>query len=96
MIYGVYSMRDVKTGFMTPTLDANDESATRNFCHSIVNAPDTILFTYATDFSLYRIADFDSDTGRMIPFDLPELVFEGSNALRNMQREVTRDARSSD
>ncbi|UPW40973.1 nonstructural protein [Sigmofec virus UA08Rod_5899] len=86
MMYGVFSVRDVKTGFMTPTIDQNDDSAARNFYHAVVST-DGILQTYASDFSLYRIADFDSDTGRMIPFDIPEMIAEGAHALRVLGKE---------
>lgn len=66
MIYGLYAIRDVKTGFMTPVMEANDASAVRNFAHSIQSS-EGILFTFAQDFSLYHIADFNAETGHIAP-----------------------------
>lgn len=66
MIYGLYAMRDVKTGFMTPVVEVNDDAAVRNFTHTIRQS-EGILYTFNQDFSLYRIGDFDSDTGRVAP-----------------------------
>lgn len=82
MIYSVYAIRDVKTGFMTPTIEVNDDTAIRNFSHAVVNS-DNILFSFAKDFSLYRLAAFDSDTGAITSEPLPKLVYEAADAIRN-------------
>lgn len=82
MNLGVYCMRDVKTGFMTPTFDVNDQTAIRNFSHSVVNS-DSILFSFAKDFSLYKLGEFDSDSGCIIPLDLPKHLYEAADAVRN-------------
>lgn len=66
MIFGVYAMRDIKTGFMTPSLDPNDDAAVRNFYHAVSQSAG-VLFTFPVDFSLYRIGSFDSDTGVLVP-----------------------------
>lgn len=63
MIYGLYSMRDAKTGFMAPTLEPNDESAIRNFHHAVQMADSSLLKTHPQDFSLYLVGRFDSDHG---------------------------------
>lgn len=86
MIYGVYSIRDIKTGFMSPTIEQNDDSAARNFYHAVANS-EGILFTFASDFSLYHIANFDSDTGVIDPGIPPVLVAEGVNAMRVLGKE---------
>lgn len=79
MIYGLYSIRDVKTGFMTPVMEANDDSAARNFYHAVQNS-DGILFTFAQDFTLYKVAEFDSATGEIIPVSPIAHVADGSAA----------------
>lgn len=66
MKYGVYSMRDNKTGFLTPTLDQNDQSAIRNFEHACQNT-DSLFFTHPGDYSLWKIADYETDTGELFP-----------------------------
>lgn len=82
MLYNVYSIRDVKTGFMTPTIEVNDDTAIRNFSHAVVNS-DNILFSFAKDFALYRIGSFDSDSGVLSSENLPKLVYEAAEAIRN-------------
>ena len=66
MTYGIYAVRDVKTGFLSPTLDVNGDSAIRNFEHAVHRA-DSLFYTHASDYSLYRIGDYDTDTGTIIP-----------------------------
>lgn len=80
MVYGVYSIRDIKTGFMTPSMDVNDASAARNFYHAVVKS-EGILFTYASDFALYKLADFDSESGSIFPLPVPAHIADGSQAL---------------
>lgn len=86
MIYGLYSIRDVKTGFMTPVMEANDQSAQRNFYHSIWNS-DGILFSFGQDFSLYRLADFNSETGQIVPLVPIVQVADGAAALAAMRKD---------
>lgn len=90
MIYGVYSIRDAKTGFMSPVIEVNDAAAARNFFHS-VSTSEGILFTYASDFSLYLIGKFDSDSGVLEPAVPRILVAEGSHALRVLKEEAEKD-----
>lgn len=87
MIYGVYSIFDTKTGFMTPTIEVNDDSAIRNFSHAVVNS-DGILYSFSQDFQLYRIGDFNSDTAALGQCSPTKLLITGSDALRSMMKEV--------
>lgn len=86
MIYGLYSMRDIKTGFMTPVLEANDEAATRNFYHTIWNS-EGILYSFAQDFTLYKVGSFDAETGAVVPFTPVIQVADGAAALLAMRKE---------
>lgn len=80
MNYFLYSIRDLKTGFMSPAMEMNDAAAARNFTHAVLHS-DGILYSHAQDFSLFRIAEFDSDSGVVSPVVPPVLVLEGSMAL---------------
>lgn len=80
MTYGVYSIRDVKTGFMSLTLDVNDLAAQRNFSHAVLNATD-LMQSHPQDFSLYHLADYDSDTGKITPLSLPQQLLEAQSVL---------------
>lgn len=76
MIFGIYAIRDSKTGFMPPTYDQNDASAMRNFAHA-VQTSGTILNTHSQDFELYKLGTFDSLDGHIIVLDVKELIAEG-------------------
>lgn len=101
MIYGIYSIRDAKTGFMTPSIDINSDSAIRNFAFSLIGVP-TVISTFAKDFDLYQLGSFDTDSGRLVPLDVPMYIMSGpaAMALGESLREVSErggnpDARSS-
>lgn len=71
MIKPVYSIRDELVGFGGVTVDSNDASAARGFRESISRV------TTPQDYSLYHVADFDDQTGEMIPVSPPALVYRG-------------------
>uniref|UniRef100_A0AAU8B2K7 Nonstructural protein n=1 Tax=Dulem virus 139 TaxID=3145616 RepID=A0AAU8B2K7_9VIRU len=81
MNFKVYSIRDVKTGFMSPTFEINDAVAMRNFEHAVQNSG-TVLFTHAGDFSLFCIGTFDSDSGRLMPLELPIEIMSGASCVK--------------
>lgn len=62
MIYGVYSIRDSKTGFLSLMLDQNDNSAMRNFQHACANAQ-SLFFTHPSDYDLCKLGTFESSNG---------------------------------
>lgn len=79
MIYGVYSIRDMVAGtFMSPTIDTNDNCAKRNF-EQIATATRGMVNFRPSDFSLYKVADFDVETGLMIPITPVELIMSGDS-----------------
>lgn len=81
MKFGVYCVRDVKAGFQTPAVQVNDAVAVRGFVSAVLNS-DSVLFTHAQDFALYKLGDFDADNGRLIPLDLPVELMQASSALQ--------------
>lgn len=86
MMLNVYSIRDVRSGFLTPTVEQNDYIAARNFANAIMESKG-VLFTHASDFQLFRIGEFDSDKGVLIPAQLHELISDGAEVLRSMQQQ---------
>lgn len=78
MIFSVYAIRDVKTGFLTPTFEVNDQVAVRNFSHAVMSG-NTILDTFSKDYALYRIGRYDADRGLLLPEELPRLLLEASD-----------------
>lgn len=80
MLYNVYSVRDVHTGFLSPTYEVNDNAAKRNFAHA-VNQPDSLLYSHAKDYSLYFVGQYDTDTGNLVPASPVRVVCEASSLL---------------
>lgn len=80
MKFGIYCVRDVKSGFQTPTAQVNDAVAVRGFASAVINS-DSVLFTHASDFALYKVGEFDSDSGRITPLELPVELMQASAAL---------------
>lgn len=87
MIYSIYSIRDLKTGFLQPTLDINDASAIRNFEHAVLQNEDSLFFSHPEDYSLFYLGSFDSETGEILAQDVDrtELV----SAAECMRRAVS-------
>ena len=81
MKFGMYCVKDAKTGFMTPVVEQNDAAALRNFSHA-VNQFDSIMHDSPNDFSIFKVADFDTDSG-IIAIPNPILVADASEVLRN-------------
>lgn len=74
MKFPVYSIRDVHTGFMSPTIDQNDAAATRNFGHAVMQSA-SLMNSHPKDYALYHIGEFNSDNGEIVPC-MPELVVD--------------------
>ena len=81
MIFGLYSIRDVKTGFLTPVAEQSKEVAVRNFAHAVKRA-DSLFFTFANDYSLYKIAEYDSDSGLVKSLVCPEHVADATEFVK--------------
>lgn len=80
MKYNVYAVRDIKTGFLTPTLDQNDVSAARNFEHAVLNNRDSLFFSHPEDYALFCVGSFDTDSGELLP-QLPVEVLSAANVM---------------
>lgn len=73
MIYGIYSVRDSATGFLNISLDVNDKAAIRNFGHACKNT-DSLFFTHSSDYTLYKLGEFDTDNGEIINEAIPKRI----------------------
>lgn len=80
MKYPVFSIRDVKTGFMSPTIDQNAPAAMRNFEHAVLNSA-SLMNSHPKDYQLYKIGEFDTDTGALIPCELVEHICDATDVL---------------
>ena len=79
MKYPIYSIRDAKTGFMSPTVDMNDPAAVRNFEHALRNSA-SLMNSHPNDYSLFRIGEFDTETGAVTAC-LPANIADASSVL---------------
>ena len=72
----VYAIHDEFTGFGSPFVDVNDASAQRNFAFAINNNGDTMTFS-PKDYALYKLGEFDHESGAFEPLPCPLLVVRG-------------------
>lgn len=77
MKYGCYVIKDIKAGYLTPMFDQNDATAMRNFQRATMNTQD-VLYSHGSDFELYRIGEYDTDTG-IIKTEDKKLLFVGKD-----------------
>ena len=77
MKYPVYTFRDQLVGYGSPFVQRNDDTAIRQFAMMINDPSGTTVSEYPQYYDLYRIGEFDDDTGLIVPLDAPELVVTG-------------------
>lgn len=68
MIYGVYAVRDLKTGYLSPMVESNDAAAVRGFKHAATKV-ESLFFTSPADYQFFRIGTYDTDDGVLISED---------------------------
>lgn len=68
LVLGLYAIKDLKNGFLTPTPESNDDSAIRNFAHACQNTQ-SLFFTHPQDYELFKIANFYPETGLVEPVE---------------------------
>lgn len=71
MKLGIYAMRDNLQGFLSPSVQLNDAVALREFKLNM-DRKDTVFNFEPQDFSLYKLGEFDTDTGKItvIPLEV--------------------------
>lgn len=84
MTYNIYAIRDVHTGFLSPSVDMNDETAKRNFALMVNNNPGVIGFRPA-DFDLYHIGEFEADTGAINAINPIRMIVNGASAVGDVK-----------
>lgn len=80
MKFGMYSIRDFLTGYMTPVIEQSDAVALRNFemaCDRSSAHGSSLIAWRPDDFCLLKIAEFDNDSGKLTPIDPPEFIANG-------------------
>lgn len=78
MRYPVYTIHDKKVGFDTQFLvQVNEEAAKRAF-EMAINNPGSMLAFIPSDFELYQIGEFDTETGVFNGYPFPEFIIGGA------------------
>lgn len=76
MTMNLYSVRDVKSTYMSPVVGSNDAQAMRSFRAGMRAVPE---FEVApADFELYRIGEYNNESGMIIPTVPPVWICSGS------------------
>lgn len=80
MVYGIFSMKDDLNGFMNIFHEVSSDVAKRGFLHSLAVAdPHSLFYSHPQDYSLYRLGDFDSDSGLITVYPTPEFIVGGQS-----------------
>jgi len=80
MIQNAYSIKDVKANaFSAPFFSINDAVAQRSF-EQAKNDPNTTINQNPQDFSLYRLATFDDQSGELHPEKQPYYLSTATTA----------------
>lgn len=72
----LYAIKDVKVGFLSPMIDTNNETAIRSFEYACKN--NDMMFFTPSDFELYYLGEFDSDSG-LFYCESPTFLCNGIN-----------------
>ena len=74
MKLNVYSVKDAKAAtFGNPFYANNDQVAIRSF-QAVADDPNTTIHKNPEDFSLYKVAEWDDNSGEIIPQKQPKFV----------------------
>lgn len=79
MKYPIYAVRDIHVGFNQPMTDLNDNCAIRNFTYAINNPQNGVMNFSPKDYDLYKIGEFDTDTGLIDHEPVPVLIVTGQS-----------------
>ncbi len=78
MIKGIYGYHDALNGFVNMFVENGDKVAVRGFQSAIKAAePASLFYTNPTDYSLYKLGTFDTDTGSITLEAAPVILCRG-------------------
>ena len=73
----LYAIKDVKSGFSDPCVQVNDAVAARSFERQVPRLSRDLGIPLS-DFQLWRVGQFDLDSGLLRP-ETPELLLDGAS-----------------
>lgn len=78
MTSNIYAVRDELISFMSPFAERNDDAAIRGFKQACSD-PNLLYASQSSDFTLYKVAEFDFDTGVMTPISPILMICRGDD-----------------
>lgn len=75
MVYPIFSINDALVGFQSPTIMNNDAFAMRAFKENFDDVKNP------ADYSLWKIGDFDTVTGEIIP-SVPAVICRATDFVK--------------
>lgn len=67
---------DSKSGFLGISLDHSDQTAIRNFKSATLSSG-SLLNQFPEDYRLFKVGEFDTETGQIDPYIKPEFIYQG-------------------
>lgn len=80
MITGLYAIKDAKSTYMPCTVDVNDATAIRNF-ENAVRQVNSILASHPNDFALFKVGEYDNESGVISPVFPPMQLCDAAQCL---------------
>ena len=77
----LYSVKDELSDFAAPIMIQTDDLAKRYFREMIERTP--IMKGNPTDFSIWAVAEFDTNTGICTGYNVPQLIERGQKHVGN-------------
>ena len=91
MIKQVFAVQDVKVSvFYPPVALLNENDARRMLCDAVNNS-ETIMNKHPKDFRLFKIGEFNDNSGVLSPLAQPEFVCDAFVYFGKRSDEVTED-----
>lgn len=81
----VYALRDNKANFLTPSFEINEGTAIRALQNALYDDK-SILYTHAKDFDLYKIGEYDDESG-FLTEQTPVFVVSMNTLKENLKNE---------
>lgn len=64
MIFNIYAIKDLKTGFLPPTVEYNDNAAIRGFEHGCKQV-NSLFYTHPGDYQFWKLGSYDTESGEL-------------------------------
>jgi len=74
MIKSLFSIQDVKVSVFYPPVVLLNENDARRMLHDVVSNPETIISKHPDDFRLFKVGEFDDNSGVLSSLAQPVFI----------------------